>query len=148
MPSSCPPIVRVITPVAPPAAEAKRPRIRLITAKKAFISAAGTPSLSMVRVVWADNFRIIRKPPSSRSRYFIWMRKSDIRIACESTVARAAPRMPRPRTKMNIGSRIILSPSPITLTTKGILESPEALYIPMKALLRKMKGNPNAQSLR
>ena len=66
--------------------------------------------------------------------------KSKHTMACEIHVAHAAPSTPIPAKKINVGSRIIFTMSPAALMQKGTFVCPAALYIPVNAAERKMKG--------
>ena len=70
-------------------------------------------------------------------------RKTRVTTAWALTVAIAAPATPRtgngPQPKIKTGSKIILMTRPITLETKGVLLSPQAVKIPVKIAFKKEK---------
>ena len=94
-------------------------------------SAIGAPSFTAFIMFFPCFFlSISRENSNGRPRFFITKRHIMTLIACEMTVARAAPRAPMPRPFTNAMSPPMLRTAAMETAISGVLESP----IPLKML--------------
>ena len=106
-----------------------------------------TPAGNPIFMIWRIYLRLVR------SRIWTWLntrvslranhKNTAVTTAWAPTVAMAAPAAPMagmgPNPKIRKGSRTMLITSPITLATKGVRLSPDAVRIPVKMAFKKEK---------